>query len=79
MQGQSASTHGVILPMLIIQIQGYIIGIITFIFAIINEIVKFTYILEGIVAIVWFIHTVIIVLITTITGIVSKKRKKIIR
>lgn len=79
MQGQSASTHGVILPMLIIQIQGYIIGIITFIFAIINEIVKFTYILEGIVAIIAIIHIFIIVLIETITGIVSKKRKKIIR
>lgn len=65
--------------MLIIQIQGYIIGIITFIFAVINEIVKFIYGIEVIVAIVWFIHTVIIVLIATITGIVSKKRKKIIR
>ena len=79
MQGKSASTHGVILPMLIIQIQGYIIGIITFIFAVINEILKFIYGIEVIVAIVWFIHTVIIVLIATITGIVSKKRKKIIR
>lgn len=79
MQGKSASTHGVILPMLIIQIQGYIIGIITFIFVIINKIVKFIYEPGVIVVIVLSIHTFISLLITTITGIVSKKRKKIIR
>lgn len=78
MQGKSASTHGVILPMLIIQIQGYIIGIITFIFVIINKIVKFIYEPGVIVVIVLSIHTFISLLITTITGIVSKKRKKII-
>lgn len=79
MQGKSASTHGVILPMLIIQIQGYIIGIITFIFVIINKIVKFIYEPGVIVVIVLSIHTFISLLITTITGIVSKKRKNIIR
>lgn len=30
-QGESASTYGVILPMLIIQIQGYILGLISII------------------------------------------------
>lgn len=77
MQGESASTYGVILPMLIIQIQGYILGILTFSFVIINEIFHFIEESIGIVIIVLFIHvfiSILITVITVITGIISKKR-----
>ena len=74
MQGESASTYGVILPMLIIQIQGYVVGIMTLTFVIINEFTKFLDETTGIVIIVLFAHVLISVIITIITGIVSKKR-----
>ncbi len=41
MQGESASTYGVILPMLIIQVQGYVVGIASFSIIVINEIIHF--------------------------------------
>ena len=74
MQGESATTYGVILPMLIIQIQGYFVGIITLTFVIINEITKFNDEPIGIVIIVLIAHVLISIIITIITGIVSKKR-----
>ncbi len=73
-QGESASTNGVILPMLIIQIQGYIVGILTFSFVVINEIFHFLEESIGVVIIVLFIHLFIAILTTVITGFVSKKR-----
>ena len=73
MQGESANTYGVILPMLIIQIQGYVVGIATFAFVIINEIFNFTEYAIGIVVIILFIHAFTAVLITFIAGIISKK------
>ena len=73
-QGKSASTNGVILPMLIIQIQGYIVGILTFSFVVINEIFHFLEESIGVVIIVLFIHLFIAILTTVITGLVSKKR-----
>lgn len=74
MQGQSARTHGVILPMLIIQIQGYVVGIVTFCLFIFNKIYSFVNdsILMGI--IILFIHDIITILITIITGFISKRR-----
>lgn len=74
MQGESASTYGVILPMLVIQIQGYALGIMTFIFVLINETLKLVDESIGIVIIVLFIHIVISIITTIITGIVSKRR-----
>ena len=74
MQGESASTYGVILPMLIIQIQGYVLGILTLTFVIINEFVKFIDEPIGIVIIVLFVSTLLSIIITIITVIISKKR-----
>ncbi len=74
MQGESASTYGVILPMLVIQIQGYVIGIITFSFEIINEFTKFIDEPIGIDIIVLLTHILISIIITIITGMVSRKR-----
>ena len=74
MQGESASTNGVILPMLAIQIQGYFLGIITLIFVIVNEFIKFVEEPNGIVIIILFAHVLISIMITVITGILSKKR-----
>lgn len=74
MQGESASTYGVILPMLIIQIQGYVLGILTLTFVIINEFVKIIDKPIGIVIIVLFVSTLLSIIITIITGIISKKR-----
>ena len=73
MQGESANTYGVILPMLIIQIQGYVVGIATFAFVIINEIFNFTEYAPAIVVLILFIHAFTAVLITFIAGIISKK------
>ena len=56
MQGESASTYGVILPMLIIQIQGYVVGIMTLTLVIINEFTKLVDELIGIVIIVLITH-----------------------
>lgn len=74
MQGESASTYGVIMPMLVIQIQGYILGILTLSFVIMNEIFNFIEESIGIVIIILFIHVFISILITIITGIISKRR-----
>ena len=74
MQGESASTYGVILPMLITQIQGYVLGILTLTFVIINEFVKIIDEPIGIVIIVLFVSTLLSIIITIITGIISKKR-----
>lgn len=74
MQGESASTYGVILPMLIIQIQGYVIGIMTLTLVIINEFTKLVDELIGIVIIVLITHVLISIIITIITGMISRKR-----
>lgn len=74
MQGESATTSGVILPMLIIQLQGYVVGIMTLTLVFINEFTKFVDEPIGIVIIVLIAHLLISIAITIITGIVSKKR-----
>lgn len=74
MQGESASTNGVILPMLIIQIQGYVVGIMTLTLVIINEFTKLVDELIGIVIIVLITHVLISIIITIITGMISRKR-----
>ena len=60
--------------MLIIQIQGYVLGILTLTFVIINEFVKIIDEPIGIVIIVLFVSTLLSIIITIITGIISKKR-----
>ena len=42
MQGQDACSHGVILPMLIIQIQGYVLGLAQLIFILISKSISFS-------------------------------------
>ncbi len=74
MQGESASTYGVILPMLIIQIQGYVVGIMTLTLVIINEFIKLVDELIGIVIIVLITHVLISIIITIITGMISRKK-----
>lgn len=74
MQGDSATTSGVILPMLIIQIQGYVVGIITLTFAVINELTEFIEEPIGIVIIILIVHILISIIITIITGIIGRKR-----
>ena len=74
MQGESASTYGVILPMLIIQIQGYVVGIMSLTLVIINEFTKLVDELIGIVIIVLITHVLISIIITIITGMISRKR-----
>lgn len=74
MQGESASTYGVILPMLIIQIQGYVVGIMTLTLVIINEFTKLVDELIGIVIIVLITHILISIIITIITGMISRKK-----
>ena len=59
MQGEYDTTSGVILPMLIIQLQGYIVGIMTLILVIINEFTKFVDEPIGIVIIVLIAHVLI--------------------
>lgn len=76
MQGESASNYGVILPMLIIQIQGYVVGIITLTLMIINEFINFVEEPFGILITILFTHVLISIIITIITGLVSRKRKK---
>lgn len=74
MQGESASSHGVILPMLIIQIQGYVIGIASFSLVVVNEVLQFLEDSVLVVIIILFIHVFIVILITVMTGFISKKR-----
>lgn len=78
MQGESASSCGVILPMLIIQIQGYVIGLLAFIFVIFNEIFHILPDSVLVLIITLFIHSIVVVFISIITGLVSKMKNKII-
>ena len=73
MQGESASTHGVILPMLIIQIQGYLLGISSFLLVAVSDTLDFDAVL--VVIITLLAHLVIVIAITIIAEFVSKKRK----
>ena len=75
MQGKSSSSHGIILPMLIIQIQGYIVGILSFSLVVINEIIQLFKDSVLMVIIILFIHVFVVILLTMITGFISKKRK----
>jgi hypothetical protein len=75
MQGQSASNHGVIMPMLIIQIQGYILGLLSFVLIVIKE--AFLLSMDDvflIIIITLFIHTFVVVMTTAITGFVGNRR-----
>ena len=74
MQGESARTSGVILPMLAIQIQGYVLGILTLSFVILNEIFKFIEESIAIVIVTLFVHVIIVIFVTMITGIISKRK-----
>ena len=76
MQGQSATSHGVIWPMLVVQIQGYILGIIALIFMVCVlefEFVDITLVSLIIIATL-IIHCFICVVVTEIAGFIGKKR-----
>ena len=79
MRGESASRHGVILPMLIVQILGYTVGLLSLCLFVANEMFAFFKDSETVVAILILteiIHLFISMLIGLITGFISYKRKK---
>ncbi len=76
MQGESVCNHGIILPMLIIQIQGYLLGILSIVLLVLGEIMYFFSESVFIVIIILLIHTIIVVTISAITGFASKRRPK---
>jgi len=75
MQGKSVEKYGIIMPMLIVQLQGYIVGILTLCFIIICESSKIIENYLSIVAIIFIVHTITVILITQIAGQLAKKRK----
>ena len=75
MQFSSVSSHGIILPMLIIQIQGYILGLLWIILLVCGIIFDFVTKTIVIIIIILFIHAIVSVVITIITGYVSNNRK----
>ena len=79
MQGKSVEKYGIIMPMLIVQLQGYIVGILTLCFIIICEISKIIENYLSIVAIIFIVHVITVILITQIAGQFAKKRKIIIK
>ena len=77
-QGKSPSTHGLIFPMLYIQAQGYIIGILNICFALINSyfyLVDYKFVFTTLVwsAMYQYVSAGIIIVITEM---ISKKREK---
>ena len=74
MQGVPANKHGIILPMLIIQVQGYILGISSFFLIMANEMFAFLKDAVIVVVIIFFVHVCAITFTTIMTGIISKKR-----
>ena len=74
MQGSSASLHGVILPMLIIQIQGYVLGLISIILLICGIIFNFLTNAVIVIIVILFIHAIISIVISIIAGYISNKR-----
>lgn len=74
MQGSSASLHSVILPMLIIQVQGYVLGLISIILLICGIILNFLNNALIIIIVIVFIHTILSIMISIIAGYISNKR-----
>ena len=79
MQGKSVEKYGIIMPMLIVQLQGYIVCILTLCFIIICESSKIIENYLSIVAIIFIVHTITVILIIQIAGQFAKKRKIIIK
>ena len=75
MQGQSASKHGVIMPMLIIQIQGYLLGLLSFALVVIDEMLLLPIDAVLLNIIVLLVHCFVIIFVTIIAGLVGKRRK----
>ncbi len=73
MQGESASNYGVIMPMLIIQMQGYVLGVIALGLIIYGEIFNFL-IYIVIIIIMTLIHELVSIAVTVITGYIGNKR-----
>ena len=76
-QDKSPSTHGLILPMLYVQAQGYVIGISNAIFALINYeyfLVDYS-VVFGTIACSAFFQFISTGIILMITSVVSKKRE----
>ena len=74
-QGKSVEKYGIIAPMLIVQLQGYIVGILTLCFIIICESIKIIENYLTIVAIIFIVHAITVILIIQIAGQLAKKRK----
>lgn len=74
-QGKSVEKYGIIVPMLIVQMQGYIVGILTLCFIIICEIGKIMENYFTIVAIIFVVHAITVIFIIQIAGQLAKKRK----
>ena len=79
MQGKPVEKYGIIMPMLIVQLQGYIVGILTLFFIIICETVKIMENYFTIVATIFVVHAITVILIIQIAGQLAKKRKIIIK
>ena len=81
MRFKSARTHGLILPMLIMQIQGYLFGVASLLIIWLHEAY---YIFEestvvASVIIICFAHEFIITIVMNVTAFVSQKRTKFLR
>ena len=74
-QGKSVEKYGIIAPMLIVQLQGYIVGILILCFIIICECSKIIENYLIIVAIIFVVHAITVILIIQIAGQLAKKRK----
>ena len=61
--------------MLIIQIQGYVVGILSFVLVILNEAFHFVKDAVLVVIVILLVHTYVVIFINVITGYISKKRK----
>ncbi len=75
MQGQSASKHGVIMPMLIIQIQGYLLGLLSFALVVIDEMLLLPIDAVLINIIVLLVHGFAVMFVTIFAGLAGKRRK----
>ena len=70
----SVSKDGILLPMLVIQIQGYILGILTLLFVIFNEILHFIDKTSFFAISVLILHLLIVFFTLIVTECVSKRR-----
>lgn len=73
MQGESPSTHGVVIPMLYIQIQGYVLGFLILIFGMFSSF-ELNPTTVFILISVFIIHIIVVISISMIAGYISERR-----